>query len=395
MNPRKRMLIQKGRIGGDVEVFAKTPNEVLTSDAWKTAPYQVQSLLTVVAAQYRGYNNGSLTFTRETARNYGMTNPYMIIESFAELEARGLIIKTRLGTTEPPRSAMFALSWCKIDPPKPGDEHQVSPTIKAPNDWARWVASQRGPHWTTPRRDRSKEKERVKPQFTKATDARRSAADGTLAVFPVDTRTSIHGDTRKVADRYPRGQPRSAETRYPRGHLSEISGVGEQGKPEVAGGKPAGRPEVGEPISPQAEIQRAPPAALKRPEGWRARYQEILMRVLETVDSAPRRARRLGKPHLEDPYWAFAVALLCEGTGMDAKEVGNFLGRLVKSFSWSRVKKVVQECEALMLWGFGAIRFVEDYPFLLPAADQDDVLGVPATSSASAGAGNPDRRLPC
>ncbi len=235
---RKKLLRHKGRAGGDVEVFAMIPDEVLRSDAWKTAPYQVQSLLCVVAAQYRGYNNGSLTFTRETARDYGMTNPYMLIESFAELEARGLVLRTRPGTSEPPRSAMFTLGWRKIDPPDPEDPHDATPTLQAPNDWARWVAKQKGAHWTTPRRDRSKEKDRVHPQFKKPTDDRRSAVDSTLAVFPGDTKTGIPVDTRETANGYPRGHSRSAEIWYPRGHFSEISGVG---GPENSARVPASR----------------------------------------------------------------------------------------------------------------------------------------------------------
>jgi hypothetical protein len=245
---QRRLLRQKGRRGGDVETFALLPDEVLRSDAYKTSPYPARALLTVLAAQYRGYNNGSLTFTRETARAYGVTNPYMLIESFAELEARGLILATRHGTTTPPRSAMFALGWWKIDPPDPDDPHDATSTAHAPNNWANWIAKVGGPHWTVSRRDRSKETDREQPQF------KRPAARS--AVLPGDTRIAIPGDTRETANRNPRGYPPGPEIRYPRGYLSEISGVGGGGMDgESAGG--VGQPLLG--VGERTDTQ-APPS---------------------------------------------------------------------------------------------------------------------------------------
>ena len=160
MNPRKRMLIHKGRVGGEVDVFAKLPDEVLRSDAYKTLPHPARSVLTIVAAQYRGRNNGSLTLTRLTALEYGISNPHTIGESFRELEARGLIVQTRYGTkpvgTLHARSAMFALSWCKIDPPKSTDPHDATPTVHARDNWRTWRSEYPGMDWTVTRRDRSR-----------------------------------------------------------------------------------------------------------------------------------------------------------------------------------------------------------------------------------------------
>lgn len=148
MISRKRLLLHKGRSGGDTKPFAMLPDEMLKSDAGRTLPHPARSVLTVLAAQYGGKNNGSLSLTRKTASEYGIGNPHTLGAALRELETRGLIIRTRLGTRIPPRSALFAVTWRQIDTARPSDPHDVAPTIRAPDTWRNWITETQRQHWT-------------------------------------------------------------------------------------------------------------------------------------------------------------------------------------------------------------------------------------------------------
>jgi len=152
MNPRKRMLVQKGRAGGDSEHFAMLPVEVLESVACRTLPHVAHRVMVALAAQYSGKNNGSLSLTRRTATNYGIANTHTLAASLRELEARGLILQTRPGTRIPPRSAFYAVTWRIIDPAVARDAHDVNATLKPPDDWRKWTTDKRRAHWTVKRR---------------------------------------------------------------------------------------------------------------------------------------------------------------------------------------------------------------------------------------------------
>lgn len=149
---RKRLLLHKGRSGGDSDPFARLPVEVLQSPACATLPHAAHRVLVALAAQYSGRANGSLSLTRRTAATFGLGNPQTLGTSLAELEARGLIVRTRLGTRIPPRSAFFALGWLRIDEPLRNDPHELTATLMPPDAWTRWIAGARGPHWTVTRR---------------------------------------------------------------------------------------------------------------------------------------------------------------------------------------------------------------------------------------------------
>lgn len=149
---RKQLARHKGRNGGDSDPFAMLPVKVLQSPACATLPHVAHRVLVALAAQYSGRANGSLSLTRRTAVTFGLGSPHTLGASLAELEARGLIVRTRLGTRIPPRSALFALGWLRVDEPRAHDPHELRPTLVAPDAWRRWIAGARGPHWTVTRR---------------------------------------------------------------------------------------------------------------------------------------------------------------------------------------------------------------------------------------------------
>lgn len=137
--PANTRLKAKGRRGGESEPFAMIPVKVLRSAAYATAPLAAAKVLTILAAQFGGRNNGSLSLTRKTAAEFGITDPHLLVRSLWELRARGLIALTRPGMRAPrSRSALYAVTWRHIDPPQRGDEHDASPTISASDEWSEW-----------------------------------------------------------------------------------------------------------------------------------------------------------------------------------------------------------------------------------------------------------------
>ena len=128
------------------------PVDMLASAAWRTLPHPARTVLTVLAAQYSGRGNGSITLTRRTARDYGITDPHMLYRALDELLARGLAVRTRHGTHIPPRSAMYALGWRAIDDPLPHDAHDARATVAPGDEWRTWTSTIDRPHWAASRR---------------------------------------------------------------------------------------------------------------------------------------------------------------------------------------------------------------------------------------------------
>jgi hypothetical protein len=149
---RKRLLHHKGRRGGDSRPYAYLPVELLTSPAVRTLPHVAHRVLVGLAAQYTGRGNGSLTFTRRTARDYGITDHHTLGAALAELETRGLVIRTRPGSRIPPRATLYALAWWPIHDPLAHDPHDARPTAAAPDNWRSWTMTASAPHWTIARR---------------------------------------------------------------------------------------------------------------------------------------------------------------------------------------------------------------------------------------------------
>jgi hypothetical protein len=79
------------------ERFAMLPLSVMISEAFKTLPAGYQRVLWLLAAQYDGTNNGDLALTRKQAAHFGLNNERHRSNGLRELEARGLIEKTRQG----------------------------------------------------------------------------------------------------------------------------------------------------------------------------------------------------------------------------------------------------------------------------------------------------------
>ena len=94
--------------------FGQVPTAVGTSAAVRSLAPAIRWLLVVIAADYKGHNNGALTVTRKRAAEWGVCND-TLRRGLPLLEERGLIIRTDPGSRSPPKPARFAITWKSID----------------------------------------------------------------------------------------------------------------------------------------------------------------------------------------------------------------------------------------------------------------------------------------
>lgn len=110
----------------------------MQNDPFRSLPHFARSVFTVMAAQYRGGNNGDISMTNETAAAYGI-RPAELAAAITLLEETGLILRTRQGRFAGGKSLcnLWALTCCKIDP---SDKYDLPRTVQlpAPNTWAQW-----------------------------------------------------------------------------------------------------------------------------------------------------------------------------------------------------------------------------------------------------------------
>lgn len=136
MRGRKRSRAQ-GRFESG-EHFSAIPDSVLTSPAWACLPHYARSVLTAIAAQYRGTNNGRLGLPRNAAGSYGLTHKDLAA-AVPLLAMVGLIERTRIGHSLNGKGIcnLYAVTWRALDP---SDEFDMPIKVQQPasNEWATW-----------------------------------------------------------------------------------------------------------------------------------------------------------------------------------------------------------------------------------------------------------------
>lgn len=149
--PAKTRLRAKGRRGGETEPFLMLPHALLAHPAWLTLPAPCFRVISGIAVQYNGGNNGQLALPFSVARDrFGVRSYGNYRDALKELELRGLIACTRRGVGGLPRLVnLYALTWRGID------------GTAAPNHWRRWQKPEsiEGSGWAIQRRSRP---ERIK-----------------------------------------------------------------------------------------------------------------------------------------------------------------------------------------------------------------------------------------
>lgn len=101
----------KGRRGSGR--FAGIPHAVMETTHFNTLSFSARSLLLQLAYQYNGHNNGDLTAAYSVLSKRGFSSKNTIETARNQLEQKGFIECTRLGTTG--RCHLFALTWAPID----------------------------------------------------------------------------------------------------------------------------------------------------------------------------------------------------------------------------------------------------------------------------------------
>lgn len=94
--------------------FVALPHVVIDSAGYRQAGHVARSLLVDLARQYTGSNNGCLVACDKYLRPLGWKSPDVVTWALRELEASGLLVKTRTGA-KPNKAAWFALSWYALD----------------------------------------------------------------------------------------------------------------------------------------------------------------------------------------------------------------------------------------------------------------------------------------
>lgn len=98
----------------DGRQFVALPQVVLESPGYRHASHPARALLTDIAMQYTGHNNGKLTACAKYLNPMGWTSNNTVVRAVRELQLCGLLIETRKGGF-PNTSAWFALSWLDLD----------------------------------------------------------------------------------------------------------------------------------------------------------------------------------------------------------------------------------------------------------------------------------------
>ncbi len=113
--------------------FARLPVAVLEHKAVQTLSHAIFRVLVLLAAEFRGFNNGALALTVEQARQAGIGSRHTLYAALRELEVRGLIVTTFPASRVPPRPTMYALTWLPID-----DTTYSQSTRIASHEYRKW-----------------------------------------------------------------------------------------------------------------------------------------------------------------------------------------------------------------------------------------------------------------
>lgn len=130
--------------GGAGKPFLGLPREMLKSAAFKELSPHACKFLLAIAAEYRGYNNGSLALPYDRARDeFGFTHKQTYYRASRELQERGFLELTKPACRRGIQSSTrFAITWEPINEPADVVGHDVKPTSRASNCWKDWRPEQ-------------------------------------------------------------------------------------------------------------------------------------------------------------------------------------------------------------------------------------------------------------
>ena len=110
---------------------------VLATPAVTTLSHAAFRVMALLAAQYRGRNNGNLGLTYGQAANAGIASKNTFYNALRQLEEHGLIERTYPSSRVPARPTMYALAWWPLD-----DTEYSQSTRLASHAYKEWQPSQ-------------------------------------------------------------------------------------------------------------------------------------------------------------------------------------------------------------------------------------------------------------
>ncbi|HTE40040.1 MAG TPA: helix-turn-helix domain-containing protein [Steroidobacteraceae bacterium] len=110
---------------------------VLESEACKSLDHAAFKILVILAAHYRGRNNGTQAITGTFAHRFGFKGRNTVYRSLRALVERGLLIQTRDGWRQKDHFALYAIGWEDIThrDGKPLDKPEPRNNTK----WLNWT----------------------------------------------------------------------------------------------------------------------------------------------------------------------------------------------------------------------------------------------------------------
>jgi hypothetical protein len=141
--PRKRgetgPYFKNGRVRSE-QRFVMIPEEVLQSESYYAVPDYAVRVLIALAAQFRGWNNGNLSLTFSTAREFGISTEWKLRAGLVLLETVGLIERMRVGHIMNGKGVcnLFALGFRQVDPSDKYDR-PLKVAVPARMEWCKWA----------------------------------------------------------------------------------------------------------------------------------------------------------------------------------------------------------------------------------------------------------------
>ena len=137
-SPNERRRLVKGR--QTTGSFLRLPHHVLQHETFRTLSPKATKLLVVIAAQYRGSNNGDLCAAFSLMKNRGWNSCDQLDKAKKELVAKDVIRVARQGGLN--KCNLYALTWFPIDECK--GKLDIASTTTAPVNWRNKNASPSG-----------------------------------------------------------------------------------------------------------------------------------------------------------------------------------------------------------------------------------------------------------
>lgn len=113
--------------------FGSIPSAVIDGPDWISLSFSASKVLMILVRMYKGWNNGDLSATQSLMDKYNITSSANLSKALAELQEKGLIVRTQhgyRGSDGTRKPNLYALTWLPIDDIDQKVDGQWIPKIK-------------------------------------------------------------------------------------------------------------------------------------------------------------------------------------------------------------------------------------------------------------------------